>query len=417
MGTCVLTPLADKIAQITMSSRRSNDRANSHGQARKRTVSVRATKPASAKPARQSNEERQRLLHHLGERVKELTALHGAVRLLQDRTKPLEDVMSKVVALLPPAWQYPDVTVARIQFDGVTVATPRFKETTWVQRALLATSTGRQGVIEVAYLEEKPAEKEGPFLVEERHLIDSLADSLSSYLTRREAEEKLREAHGQLLALSRQLMQVQEQERRSLAHDLHDEVGTALTALKMNLQTMQRVADTSSVASTLNDSLNILDSLLKRVRDLSLDLRPSLLDDLGLVPAIRWYVARQAQRAGIVAHVDADSPAMDLSADKAVVCFRIVQEAVTNVLRHAKSSRLEVALRKTGSGFELSIKDDGVGFPVSETMAGAADRWTLGLLGMRERARALGGTLTIHSEPKQGTTVLARIPWRDSHAP
>lgn len=400
-----------------MSSRRSNDRAVSSGRARKRSASPRRTKPASSKPAGQRKEERQRLLHHLGERVKELTALHGTVRLLHDRTKPVEAVLSQVVALLPPAWQYPDVTVARIQFDGVRVVTPRFKKTAWMQRAPLATSSGRRGVIEVAYLQEKPVEKEGPFLVEERHLINSLADSLSSYLTRREAEEQLQEAHGQLQALSRQLMQVQEQERRSLAHDLHDEVGTALTALKMNLQTMQRVADTSQIANDLSDSLSILDSLLKRVRDLSLDLRPSLLDDLGVVPAIRWYVARQAQRAGIVAHVDAESLPEDLSADKAVVCFRIVQEAVTNVLRHAKASRLEVALQKTDSGFALSIKDDGVGFSVSKTMAGTADRWTMGLLGMRERVRALGGTLTIHSEPKQGTTVLARIPLGGSNPP
>ncbi len=362
----------------------------------------------------QDEKERQRLLHHLGERVKELTALHGTVRLLQDRTEPLEEVLTQVVVLLPPAWQYPDITVARIQFDGLTAATPGFQETPWMQRASLVTSTGRRGVVEVAYLDERPGEHEGPFLIEERHLIDSLADTLSSHLTRREAEEGLREAHGQLQALSRQLMHVQEQERRTLAHDLHDEVGTALTALKMNLQTMQRVIDITPIADAVSDSLGILDSLLKRVRDLSLDLRPSLLDDLGLVPAIRWYVMRQAERAGIEAHVEAEVVPQELPADKAVVCFRIVQEAVTNVLRHAGASRLDVTLRTAGSGFELRIKDNGAGFPVSESMAGSADRWTLGLLGMRERARALGGTLAIHSGRGRGTEVLAHIPLKDA---
>lgn len=361
----------------------------------------------------QSEEDRQRLLHHLGERIKELTALHGTVRILQDRTKPLEEVLSQIAALLPPAWQYPDVAVARIQFDGSMVATPEFKETRWMQRAALSTSSGRRGFIEVAYLQEKPAETEGPFLVEERHLIDSLADSLSSYLTRREAEEQLREAHAQLQALSQQLMQVQEQERRRLAHDLHDEMGTALTALKMNLQTMQRVAGTAQVTTSLSDSLSILDSLLKRVRDLSLDLRPSLLDDLGLVPAIRWYVTRQAERAGIQARVDAEAFSRELPAETAVVCFRIVQEAVTNVLRHAKASKLEVSLKNTESGFDLSITDNGIGFPVSVTMAEAADRRTLGLLGMRERARALRGTMTVRANPYRGTQILAHIPLVD----
>ena len=382
-------------------------------QSDKSTASAKSRSPAPSKIEVQNEEERQRLLHRLGERVKELTALHGTVRLIQDRTKPLREVLSQVAALLPPAWQYPDVTVARIQFDGLTVTTPGFRETPWKQRAPLVTSSGRQGSIEIAYLQEQPAEAEGPFLVEERHLIDSLADSLSSYLTRREAEEKLQEAHAQLQALSRQLMQVQEQERRRLAHDLHDEMGTALTALKMNLQTMQRLADTMHVTTPLNDSLGLLDSLLKRVRDLSLDLRPSLLDDLGLVPAIRWYVTRQAERAGIEARVDAESLSQELSDDKAVVCFRIVQEAVTNVLRHAKATQVDVSLRLADSGFDLSIADNGIGFPASEAMAGSADRWTLGLLGMRERARALGGTFTIHSQPQRGTTVIAHIPLED----
>ena len=396
-----------------MGPRRAISTTVSTKQQPKRAAPRKSAGRASSKSPIQSDNERRRLLHHLGERVKELTAMHGTVRLLQDRTKPLKDVLNQVVALLPPAWQYPDITVARIQFDGLAVATEGFRETPWTQRASLATSTGRKGFIEVAYLDEKPREKEGPFLIEERYLINSLADSLSSYLTRREAEEGLQEAHGQLQALSRQLMHVQEQERRALAHDLHDEVGTALTALKMNLQTMQRVTDPTQVKRTLRDSLTILDTLLKRVRDLSLDLRPSLLDDLGLVPAIRWYVTRQAERAGIDAHVNADSLPHDVPADQAVVCFRIVQEAVTNILRHAGATRLDVALRKTGSGFDLSIKDNGVGFRVSETIAGASGQRTLGLLGMRERARALGGTLTIHSDQKQGTQVLAHIPRRE----
>ena len=354
----------------------------------------------------------QRLLHHLGERVKELTALHEVVRLLQDSSVPLDEVLHQVVLLLPTAWQYPDIAVARIRIEGVVAMTPRFRETPWIQRASLTTSAGRRGSLEVGYLEEKPKEHEGPFLVEERNLINSLADSLSSYLTRREAEERLRDTHAQLQALSRQLMHLQEQERQQLAHDLHDEVGQALTALKMNLQTMQRIADTSMVQNSLHDSFNILDTLLGRVRDLSLDLRPSLLDHLGLVPAIRWYAIRQAERAGLQAQVDADSLPQDLPADMAVVCFRIVQEAVTNVLRHAKATQLDVVLRTTDSGFDLIVKDNGVGFRVSESMTEVEGRWAIGLVGMRERARALDGHIRIHSAPGRGTEVFAHIPWR-----
>jgi len=365
----------------------------------------------------QEQDKHERLLHHLGERVKELTALHGVVRLLQDSRVPLDEVLHQVVLLLPPAWQYPDIAVARIQIEGVAAMTPRFRETPWMQRASLTTSAERQGSIEVGYLEEKPQEYEGPFLVEERNLLNSLADSLSSYLTRREAEEGLRDTHAQLQALSRQLMHLQEQERRQLAHDLHDEVGQALTALKMNLQTMERVADLSPVQPSLHDSFGILDTLLARVRDLSLDLRPSLLDHLGLVPAIRWYAIRQAERAGLQVHVEADSLPEELAADRAVVCFRIVQEAVTNVLRHAKATQLDVVLRTTDSGFTLIVKDNGVGFRASESMTEVEGRWSIGLVGMRERARAVGGYLKLHSGLGRGTEVFAHIPWRQSGKP
>jgi len=354
----------------------------------------------------------QELLHRLTERVKELTALHGTVRVLQDSLKPLDEIFREIVALIPPAWQYPEVAAARIRFEGLIVATPSFQETAWMQQAPLLTAKGMSGSIDVVYLERRPKEREGPFLLEERHLIDSLADSISSYLTRREAEESLRSAHAQLQTLSRQLMQVQERERRQLAHDLHDEIGQAVTAIKMNLQTMQRVADTTSIQETLHDSLGILDKILQRVRDLSLDLRPSLLDDLGLVPAVRWYVERQAQRAGLVAEVEAESLLPDLEPDLSVACFRIVQESITNVLRHAKATKIHVVLRQTDQGLDLCIQDDGIGFSMPERLVTAAGRPTLGLLGMQERAQALGGTITIQSSPNQGTEVRVRIPLR-----
>jgi signal transduction histidine kinase len=364
----------------------------------------------AASRAPKGGKEQLKLLHHLKERVKELTALHGTVRVLQDATKTLEEVFGEIVALIPPAWQYPEVTAARIRFEGVTLATPYFHETAWMQRAPLLTARGASGSIDVVYLEQRPKELEGPFLLEERHLIDSLADSISSYLTRREVEESLRSAHAQMQILSRQLMQVQERERRQLAHDLHDEIGQAVTAIKMNLQTMQRVADMSIVQDTLNDSLGILDKILQRVRDLALDLRPSLLDDLGLVPAVRWYVERQAQRADLVAEVEAENVPQDLEPDLSVACFRIVQESITNILRHAKATTIHVALRRMDQHLDLRIKDDGIGMSSRGTPATPVGRSTLGLLGMQERAKALGGRITIQSLPNQGTEVHVRIP-------
>jgi signal transduction histidine kinase len=170
------------------------------------------------------------------------------------------------------------------------------------------------------------------------------------------------------------------------------------------------------VQDTLNDSLGILDKILQRVRDLSLDLRPSLLDDLGLVPAVRWYVERQAQRAGLAAEVEAENVPQDLEPDLSVACFRIVQESITNILRHAKATTIHVVLRQSDSYLNLCIKDDGIGFSPRETPATAAGRSTLGLLGMQERAQALGGQVTIQSSPDQGTEVRVQMPLRPREA-
>lgn len=395
-----------------MSLRKSPQNPPTNVKSGKRVAAASPSRPGLPIQVPTGADAQQEILHHLRERVKELTALHGVVRVLQGNTKPLNEIFREIVTLIPPAWQYPEVAAARIRFEGLIVTTPSFRETAWMQRATLVTAKGMSGSIEVVYLEERPNEREGPFLLEERLLIDSLTDSVSSFLTRREAEESLRVAHAQLQTLSRQLMQVQERERRQLAHDLHDEIGQAVTAIKMNLQTMQRVADTSAVQERLDDSLGMLDKILQRVRDLSLDLRPSLLDDLGLAPAVRWYVERQAQRAGLVAEVEAEHVPQRLEPDLAVACFRIVQESITNILRHAKATTIHVDLRQTDQWLDLCVRDDGIGFSSRETSALAANRPSLGLLGMQERAQALGGTISIESLPGQGTEVRVRIPLR-----
>jgi signal transduction histidine kinase len=288
--------------------------------------------------------------------------------------------------------------------------TPTFVESPWKQTASWITQDGAKGMIEVIYREARPPEAEGPFLAEERDLIHSLADSLCSYLTRRRAELALCEAHERLRALSQQLMEVQENERRHLARDLHDEIGQALTVVKMNLQTMQRLADTSAIAIPLMDSSAVIDQMLQHVRDLSLDLRPSLLDDLGLVPAVRWYLGRQAERAGWNIDVQVDEPLPPLPQSVAIACFRVIQEAVTNIMRHSKATRVSVSLQEQNRDFLLVVRDNGVGFDVQKALDKAAKGQSMGLIGMQERIRFLNGSISIVSDPGHGTEVLVRIP-------
>jgi len=227
---------------------------------------------------------------------------------------------------------------------------------------------------------------------------------------RKRTEEALRQSHLRLQALSRRLVQAQEEERGRIARDLHDETGQALTALKINLQALQRLPGAEVVAEHLDDSIDIAERTLQHVRDISLDLRPSLLDDLGLVSALRWYTDRLAQRAGFAVkmHTDSDETGLDPAVETA--CFRIVQEALTNVMRHAQARQVTVGMRQAEDELRLSIHDDGAGFDVNAAMGRATGGASLGLLSMQERAYLAGGRVEIDSAPGQGTEIRVHFP-------
>jgi len=236
-----------------------------------------------------------------------------------------------------------------------------------------------------------------------QYLANILQAAVTQHRLGREVEERLQ-------TLSRRLVEVQEEERRRIARELHDEIGQALTALKINLQAIQLKPEAGALAPALTDSIEIVEQALEQVRNLSVDLRPSLLDDLGLVAALRWYVDRQAQRAGFKAQFVAEPPELALPPNLETACFRVAQEALTNIIRHAQAEHVYIALRREASTLEISIWDDGIGFDVPATLARAAQNARLGLHGMRERALLAGGTLDIISEPSRGTKVRARFP-------
>ncbi len=217
-------------------------------------------------------------------------------------------------------------------------------------------------------------------------------------------------SQARLQKISRRLVEVQEVERRRVARELHDEVGQALTAVKINLQAIQQNPDAPVAALRLQDSIAVVERALQQVRNISLDLRPSLLDDLGLVAALRWYVDNQAQRAGLTSYFSATPSDLRLPTDVETACFRVAQEAITNIIRHARATIVEVGLRSTGHGVRLVIRDDGVGFDVAAALERAGRGESLGLLGLHERVTMAGGRVDIHSIPSKGTEVRAWFP-------
>jgi signal transduction histidine kinase len=227
---------------------------------------------------------------------------------------------------------------------------------------------------------------------------------------RQQAEAKRREYSRKLKLLSRRLVEVQETERRHLALELHDEIGQALTVAQMNLQALLQSTGADALAPRLNESLTVIERVLDQVQDISLNLRPSLLDDLGLEPTLRWYTNRHAALAGLQAEVRVDPLARRLDPAVEIQCFRIAQEALTNVVKHAKARTVTVEVSQDDQQLHLFVRDDGVGFDVADVREQVVRGASLGLLGMEERATLAGGGLQHHSTPGQGTEVHAWFP-------
>ena len=222
---------------------------------------------------------------------------------------------------------------------------------------------------------------------------------------------ELASASARLQQLSRRLLEVQEQERRHLARELHDEIGQVLTVAKIHLQSVALELGPSAVAPSMREPIELLDRLLAQVRSLSLDLRPPLLDDLGLVAALNWLLQQPTARAS-KPRVHLSTPSGFGRCDPTVetACFRIAQEGLTNALRYAQAESIDLVLSVQGNALHLSVTDDGVGFDASLARSRAEGGGSIGLLGMNERASLAGGALTLLSAPGRGTRVEAIFP-------
>lgn len=226
----------------------------------------------------------------------------------------------------------------------------------------------------------------------------------------RRAMDELGAARERLQGLSRRLLEVQESERKSLARELHDDIGQALTAIKLNLEALQRGRGGAALESRVQEALETTRHTLDRVRQLSLSLRPLQLDDLGLAAALRSHLDRQATLGGFAPHPEIQDFPARLPPEVETACFRVAQEAVNNIVRHARARNVWLQLALDGKQLALSVRDDGIGFDVGAAQRRAALGASLGVVSMAERAALAGGALRIESAPGQGTALRATFP-------
>lgn len=227
---------------------------------------------------------------------------------------------------------------------------------------------------------------------------------------RKQAEEKLEESRQRLQVLSRRLVEAQEAERRRIALELHDEIGQALTAAEMSLQAALQTPGHDALKPRLQASLAAVERVLEEAHDLALNLRPSMLDDLGLKPALVWLTHRQADLAGLRGEVQGGAWEGRLDPVIETACFRIAQEALTNVVRHARARAVTVTLDRADGQLHLCVSDDGAGFDAAAVRSEAVRGLSLGMLSMEERAMLVGGRLECRSTPGEGTEIHAWLP-------
>jgi signal transduction histidine kinase len=239
-------------------------------------------------------------------------------------------------------------------------------------------------------------------------LITSLSSQIAVAIANARLFEQTKVQAEQLRQLASHLESVREQERTRIARELHDELGQALTALKFDVSwILGKLAKTQpELCVRLAEMSQSLDGTINATRKISTRLRPDVLDKLGLAAAVEWQLQEFRKRTGIKYHFVAQPSEIRLEEQQSTALFRILQEALTNVARHSRANRVRIALELQEADIALRIDDDGVGIEEGKIF----DTRSLGLLGMRERAVALGGSITIQRNDHRGTTVIARLP-------
>jgi signal transduction histidine kinase len=244
-------------------------------------------------------------------------------------------------------------------------------------------------------------------------MFHSLASSRSRAVEiANEITKDLRDSTEQLQAMSRRLVDVQESERRQFSRELHDRVGQNLTALSIDLDILKTQLSgngNEAFRSRLNDAAALLESTAGSIENVMSELRPPMLDDYGLLPALQWYANEFSSRTGIQVNVGGDERIERLTQASEIALFRIMQEALNNVAKHAHAGRVHIALARSGTQFIMSVSDDGVGMDAASNSI-SSRRPGLGMVTMRERTQAVGGQFEIGAASGHGTQVVVRIP-------
>ena len=388
-----------------------------------------------------AEEERKKLLLDLGKRVKELNGLYG-LGYLTEQVKDLSELFHRFMReIVPESMQFQDQVFAKIELDEKEYCNLEGECNKYLF-APIQVKGKKRGGLTIGYTENLPftedfeqklvdgyAERLGNIIerMETEEELQKLLDELElrvkektkdlteaneklkqEIIDRKKVEEELKKSHEELHSLSAHLNTIREEERTHIAREIHDELGQVLTAFKMDLYWLHKKLpqEQNSLLEKINSMLVLIDKTIKKVQKISAELRPGLLDDLGLKAAIEWQSEEFQQQTGIKGEINLSFDDSILEQELATAIFRIFQELLTNITRHANATKIKVNLHRESDSLVLEVKDNGKGITEKQI----SDPMSFGLIGMKERIRFWKGEVTFIGSRNKGTTVRVCVP-------
>lgn len=372
-------------------------------------VSQLGTLLGRVKEKKRAEEDQAGLIQSLNSQVSKLTCLYNVAKLVGGR-KTMGEVMKEVGPYVVTSFRYPDAVRIRADFGGATYVSGAFEETPWKISARIVVDGRKCGLLEAYSLEERPRGGDGPFTEEERNLIDGLANYLSLAAANKIALEQIEKSREELRNLYRRQELTREEERSRIAREVHDELAQALLAWKLDLAWLERRISRDGpgmVSEKIKAMYAHLEDTLREVHRISAELRPQILDIMGLCEALKWQTREFQNRTGIPCELELSPDPVVLPPNLSTTLFRIYQETLVNVSRHAQATRVFSSFERLEDGrFVLEVRDNGIGIKSEQI----ADSNSFGIIGMRERVMPWGGQIDIQGFHGKGTLVSVTIP-------
>jgi PAS domain S-box-containing protein len=361
---------------------------------------------------KRTEKEKERVRYLLNERIQELTTLYRSSQILQTENKSTDEVLQEIVTVLPTAWQYREITAARILLDKQEFKTINFGPGPHKQAVEFIAPGNKKGLVEVVYLEQKPMEDEDAFLAEERDLLNMIGEMLRGYLTRKHEAEVKEAMEQQILnqkvqeqkKITRALLMGQENERNKIGQELHDNINQILASIKLFLHMAKEKESTNGKGEILLDkSAKLINNAIDEIRLLS-QAYVTPVKMVTLEELIRSLMEHVTETTAIRTHLNYDVDGLNIHDDLKLNIYRIMQEQINNIVKHARASQIDIDVKGGNKTLQVTVADDGKGFDLNKKRKG------IGVSNMINRVESFNGELNIDTSEGKGTRLNIKIP-------